>query len=87
MSYRRDTDMAAEAMISEGGALRQPSQEESAAALAQARRHSAYHASDESPWRGMPHPLSLFLAGVGTGLVISLLTRGRQHQALACEAA
>ena len=75
--------MAAEAMMSEGGALRQPSQEESATALTRARIRPDQHAHDESAWLGMSLPLGLFFAGVGTDLVISLLMRNCRHKSLA----
>jgi hypothetical protein len=62
--------MAAEAMISEGGALRQPSQEQSEAALAQVRENPVYR---PLPWQSLSYPAVMFLAGLATGLLISLL--------------
>lgn len=73
-SYRRSTEMAAEDMISEGGALRQPSAAESQAALARASRRAWWH-----QWHKVFTPTTAFWTGVAAGLGVALLERKLRH--------
>ncbi len=76
LCYKQDTDLAAEAMISEGGALRQPSHDESDATLARVLRH---HHSPRHPsgWNWLNSPTMMFFIGCATGIVLSLVERRR----------
>ncbi len=52
-SARKSTDLAANAMISEGGAIEQPSKEESEATLDQARRRKGRNRSKRMTKEGL----------------------------------
>lgn len=67
--YRRTTEMAADAMINEGGAIHQPSRAESEAGLAHLRQPRLGH------WQEMLTPTTAFWTGFATGLAVSLLER------------
>ena len=66
-AYRRTTEMAADAMINEGGAIAQPSRAESEAEL--------HHLRHSSSWPGAFTPAMAFWTGFATGLAVSLLER------------
>lgn len=75
--YRQDTDMAAEAMISEGGALRQPPLTGADAAIARAasKRRGSSRFPNILKW--LDHPSSMFWIGCATGLALAILDRRR----------
>lgn len=71
--HRRTTELEADAMVNEGGAIRQPSM----AASEEAYTHLIEHtARNESSWRAVFHnPTTLFWTGFATGLALSLLEK------------
>lgn len=66
--------MAADAMISEGGALRQPSQQECQAVLSHVRSQPLRLSMLAN---AIPNPGLAFCAGVATGLLIAMLSHQR----------
>ncbi|WP_395746976.1 hypothetical protein [Prosthecobacter sp.] len=69
--YRRTTASAAEDMINEGGAIRQPSMREAKAVFSRLHGPCSCHAH---AWRDWLHnPTTMFWTGFATGLAISLL--------------
>ncbi|WP_395740934.1 hypothetical protein [Prosthecobacter sp.] len=74
-NYRRSTEMEAEAMINEGGAIRQPSMREADRALAHLR------APGVRPFwvKYLPSPVTVFFASFATSLVVALLIN-RPHE-------
>lgn len=72
-SYRRTTELEADAMINEGGAIRQPSMRDAEAAFA---RLNTPCSCLPRGWRPFLHNrTNLFWAGFATGLAISLLEK------------
>ena len=73
-SYLHTTELAADAMISEGGALQKPSRRDTEAASARLNNacgdHFAYLWSE---W--LHNPAAIFWTGFATGLAVSLLER------------
>jgi hypothetical protein len=69
--YRRTTELEADAMVNEGGALRQPSMRASMEALSHLNFPSGRR---ESSWKSLLHdPTAMFWAGFATGVAVSLL--------------
>ncbi len=69
-NYRRSTDLEAEAMINEGGAIRQPTMRDAEKAFARLNKPCSCR---PSLWREMLHrPMNMFWAGFATGLAIAL---------------
>lgn len=69
-NYRRTTESAADDMINEGGAIRQPTMREAAAAFSRLHSPCSCHAH---AWCGWLHnPTAMFWTGFATGLAISL---------------
>ncbi|MBE2287040.1 MAG: hypothetical protein IAE77_26525 [Prosthecobacter sp.] len=67
--YLRTTELEAEAMVNEGGAIRQPT-----VLHPEEPPTSGRHAT--SAWRGLLHdPTTMFWTGFATGLAFSLLER------------
>ncbi len=73
-SYLHTSELAADAMISEGGALRQPSRRDTEAAYSRLNKPCGYHfACLWSEW--LHNPVAMFWTGFATGLAVSLLER------------
>lgn len=75
--YRPTTDLAVDAMISEGGAIRQPSMRDSKAVLARIRKPPAIFSSLHQ-WAH--NPTAMFWTGFATGLAISLLDKAARTE-------
>lgn len=75
--YRRSTDAAAENMINEGGAIRQPSMREDRAAYSRLHSPCSCHAYSWREW--LHNPTAMFWTGFATGLALSLLDN-RTHE-------
>jgi len=75
-SYLHTTELAADAMISEGGALRQPTKREAEAAFARLNRSCWSHSNLWSAW--LHNPAAMFWTGFATGLAVALLERANQ---------
>lgn len=73
-SYRHTTELAADAMVSEGGAIRQPTMRDTKAVYARLHHPSGGFSATVREW--MQNPTTMFWTGLVTGLVIS-----RLHQA------
>ena len=69
--YRPTTELAVDAMISEGGAIRQPSMRDTQAVFARIKRPCGSFSSSLHEW--MHNPTAMFWTGFATGLAISLL--------------
>ncbi len=76
---RRATDSAADDMINEGGAIRQPSRRETEAVFSRLHSPCGRHAHAWHEW--LHHPTTLFWTGFATGLAISLLENHPEEQA------
>ena len=74
LEYRRSTDMAAEAMINEGGALRQPTLDQSEHEL----RHLRIPYRNLR-WENIMTPKTAFWTGVALGVILVLAKRGTPH--------
>ncbi len=72
-SYLHTTELAADAMISEGGALKQPSRRDTEAVYARLTKPCGWHSALWSEW--LHNPAAMFLTGFATGLAVSLLER------------
>lgn len=70
-NYRRSTELEADAMVSEGGAIRQPSMRDAEAVYARLNKPCSCH---RGQWREMlRRPMNVFWAGFATGLAIAML--------------
>lgn len=72
-SYMHTTELAADAMISEGGAIRQPSKRDAEAAFARLSKPCGWHFHLWKEW--VHNPVAMFWTGFATGLAVSLLER------------
>lgn len=72
-SYLHTTELAADAMISEGGAIRQPSKRDAEAAFARLGKPCRWHSHVWNEWAH--NPAAMFLTGFAAGLAVSLLER------------
>lgn len=69
-NYHRRTDLEADAMINEGGAVQQPSMKEAEAAFARLNKPCSCRAG---LWREMlSKPMNMFWAGFAAGLAIAM---------------
>lgn len=71
--YRPSTELAVDAMISEGGAIRQPSMRDTKAVFARLNRPCGSFSISLHEW--MHNPTAMFWTGFATGLAISLLDK------------
>jgi|GEM_PF-5021806 len=71
--YRPTTDLAVDAMISEGGAIRQPSMRDTKAVLARIHKPSGIFSTSLHQWTH--NPTAMFWTGFATGLAISLFDK------------
>lgn len=72
-SYLHTTELASDAMISEGGAIRQPSKRDAEAAFARLSQPCSWHFYLWKDW--VHNPVAMFWTGFATGLAVSLLER------------
>jgi hypothetical protein len=72
-NYLQTTEMAADAMISEGGAIQQPSMQDARAIRARLDKSCVHHSAFWHEW--VQNPTAMFWTGFATGLAISLLDR------------
>jgi hypothetical protein len=72
-NYRRTTELEADAMINEGGAIRQPSLEEAEAAFAHVNPPCGGRSNQWREW--LDNPTAMFWTGFATGLALSLLEK------------
>lgn len=78
LNYLLTTEMASEAMISEGGALQQPSMREARATYA--RLHKPFDRWS-ALWHGWLHsPMAMFWTGFAAGLVLSQMDKADPPQ-------
>lgn len=76
-NYLLTTEMEAEAMISEGGAIQQPSMQDARATYARLDRSLGRWAALCHEW--MHNPAAMFWTGFATGLAFSLLDSKAHH--------
>ena len=76
-NYLQTTELAADAMISEGGAIRQPSMRDAKAVFARLNKPYGCHSALWSEW--VHNPAAMFWTGFATGLVVSLLERANHR--------
>jgi hypothetical protein len=70
-NYRHITELAANAMVSEGGAIRQPSMRDTEAVYARLHHPCGSFSATVREW--MQNPAAMFWTGFVTGVAFSLL--------------
>ncbi len=72
-NYLQTTELAADAMISEGGAIQQPRMQDAAAMCARLDKLRCHPSAFWREWT--TNPMAMFWTGLATGLAISLLKK------------
>ncbi|MDI1312867.1 hypothetical protein [Prosthecobacter sp.] len=72
-NYRHTTELAADAMISEGGAIRQPTMRDAQAVYA--RLHTPCGGFSAALREWVQNPAAMFLTGLATGLALALINQ------------
>ena len=77
-NYLQTTEMAADSMISEGGAIQQPTMKDAAAMYARLDKLRCHPSALWREWT--QNPTAMFWTGFATGVAISLLNKAKHPE-------